>query len=224
MTDVDMSPSTAPLAQDDAADAAPDANTAANATAMDDDAATAPHTLVNAAPVTLPGAVRAPPGAAVHMTERQLYAFRQQVAAYAHICQQLLQITAVHATQQRATSTAAGTATTALYAPSARVAGVASNGDPYGHANRLGGRGEDKNARGPRWTGTPEHYKALEDLFLGGQQPPVREQLTEITEMLTKYGPIAESNVYNWFQKRRSREKRKIAEERFAEEEARRNA
>jgi hypothetical protein len=58
--------------------------------------------MVNPAPGVLPGDVHAPEGSAVHMTERQLYAFRQQIAAYAHICQQLLQVTSVQAHQQTA--------------------------------------------------------------------------------------------------------------------------
>ena len=34
-----------------------------------------------------------PRNAALHMTEQQKYALRQQIASYAHICQQLLQLT-----------------------------------------------------------------------------------------------------------------------------------
>jgi len=181
-----------------------------------DDATTATATtttttttnVVNAAPVTTPGAVRAPVGAAVHMTERQLYAFRQQVAAYAHICQQLLQITAVHATQQKASTRPTAGASAGAHAHEYSQ----QQRQQLAGARYVGGRGEDKNTRGPRWVGTPKHYEALEELFVGGQQPPVRERLTEITQMLSKYGQISESNVYNWFQNRRTREKRKMAE------------
>ena len=40
-----------------------------------------------------------PRNAALHVTEQQKYALRQQIAAYAHICQQLLQLT--HEAAQR---------------------------------------------------------------------------------------------------------------------------
>ena len=183
-------------------------------------------TMVNPASVTLPGEGRkAPPGAAVHMTERQLYAFRQQIAAYAHICQQLLQITTVSATQQtqrqRDMRMEVPGTSNAFGAPGA-VSGAGTGGGssynpnaarPAGEHRLPGQRGEDKSARGPRWSGTPKQYEILEDLFLKGEQPPVRDRLTEITELLKQYGPIQEANVYNWFQNRRSREKKKIAED-----------
>lgn len=169
--------------------------------------------MVHAAKATLPGDVRAPPpGAAVHMTERQLYAFRQQIAAYAHICQQLLQITTVSATQQtprqREMRHEVPGATGANWGASVPVTAPASA--PLSSSNHSSGktRGEDKQARGPRWTGTPTQYEILEDLFQKGEQPPVRDRLTELTEMLKQHGPVQESNVYNWFQNRRSREKK----------------
>ena len=182
------------------------------------------ETMVNPVSVVTPDeATRPPVGAAVHMTERQLYAFRQQIAVYAHICQQLLQITTVNATQQtdrqravrrdvpgteemRTTRTPTGAGTG--WSGNAGMNAIRIEGG--GHR---GGRGEDKSQRGPRWSGTPKHYEILENLFLAGEQPPVRERLREVTEMLSQHGYIQESNVYNWFQNRRSREKKKIAEE-----------
>jgi len=174
-------------------------------------------TPLNAARVALPGSQCAPSGAAIHMTERQLYAFRQQVAAYAHICQQLLQITAVQATQQTArqregTNANVGNGENDKEKATGSANGLSVNKEhvaAYAAYAALAGRGGDKQQRGPRWTGTAKQYELLEDMFIGGQQPPVREKLTEITEMLTQYGPINESNVYNWFQNRRSREKKK---------------
>lgn len=148
----------------------------------------------------------------MHMTERQLYAFRQQIAAYAHICQQLLQITTVSATQQtprqREMRHEVPGATGANWGASVPVTAPASA--PLSSSNHSSGktRGEDKQARGPRWTGTPTQYEILEDLFQKGEQPPVRDRLTELTEMLKQHGPVQESNVYNWFQNRRSREKK----------------
>jgi len=189
------------------------------------DARAMPH---NAARVTRPGEGKAPPrGAAVHMTERQLYAFRQQIAAYAHICQQLLQITTVSATQQTprqrearyevpgsaGAHAGANASAQAFAATAASGAGHAYQRKTYEEGQRVG-RGEDRGVRGPRWSGTPTQYKILEDLFLAGEQPPVRGRLTEITTRLQEHGPIQEHNVYNWFQNRRSREKKRLAEER----------
>lgn len=200
----------------------------ARAGAMDASAAPSDRreAMVNAASVTLPGDGRkAPPGAAVHMTERQLYAFRQQIAAYAHICQQLLQITTVSATQQtqrqRDVRMDVPGTSSVFSAPSAVGGGGPGVGSsnhahvarPAGDHRYPGQRGEDKAARGPRWSGTPKQYEILEDLFLKGEQPPVRDRLTEITELLKEHGPIQEQNVHNWFQNRRSREKKRIAEE-----------
>ena len=182
------------------------------------------ETMVNPASVVTPDeATRPPAGAAVHMTERQLYAFRQQIAAYAHICQQLLQITTVNATQQtdrqRAVRRDVPGTEEMRTTPAPMTAGTGWSGNAGTNAIRTdggghrGGRGEDKSQRGPRWSGTPKHYEILENLFLAGEQPPVRERLREVTEMLSQHGHIQESNVYNWFQNRRSREKKKIAEE-----------
>ncbi len=182
------------------------------------------ETMVNLAMVVTPDeATRPPAGAAVHMTERQLYAFRQQIAAYAHICQQLLQITTVNATQQtdrqRVVRRDVPGTEEMRTTPTPMTAGTGWSGNAGTNAIRIeggghrGGRGEDKSQRGPRWSGTPKHYEILENLFLAGEQPPVRERLREVTEMLSQHGYIQESNVYNWFQNRRSREKKKIAEE-----------
>ena len=161
--------------------------------------------MVNPAPGVLPGDVRAPEGSAVHMTERQLYAFRQQIAAYAHICQQLLQVTSVQAHQQTAHQKKQSAS---AIAQRPQVLSSAAHKTPGEHGSSGGGRGADKNARGVRWTGTPKHYEILEQMFQNGQAPPVREELTRITAELAKHGTIAESNVYNWFQNRRSREKK----------------
>ena len=201
----------------------------ANATA--EDARAMPH---NAATVTRPGEGKAPPrGAAVHMTERQLYAFRQQIAAYAHICQQLLQITTVSATQQtprqreaRYEVPGSAGAHAGANASAQAFAAMAASGTANAHQRKTYeegqrvGRGEDKGVRGPRWSGTPDQYKILEDLFLAGEQPPVRARLTEITKRLQEHGPIQEHNVYNWFQNRRSREKKRLAEERASNDAA----
>ena len=163
--------------------------------------------MVNPAPGVLPGDVHAPEGSAVHMTERQLYAFRQQIAAYAHICQQLLQVTSVQAHQQTAYQKRQ-VDTSIAQRPQVLSSVAHKTPSAPGEYGSSGGRGADKSARGARWTGTPKHYEILEQMFQNGQAPPVREELTRITAELAKHGTIGESNVYNWFQNRRSREKK----------------
>ena len=164
--------------------------------------------MVNPAPGVLPGDVHAPEGSAVHMTERQLYAFRQQIAAYAHICQQLLQVTSVQAHQQTAYQKRQVDTSIAQRPQVLSSVAHKTPSAPGEYGSGGGGRGADKSARGARWTGTPKHYEILEQMFQNGQAPPVREELTRITAELAKHGTIGESNVYNWFQNRRSREKK----------------
>ena len=144
------------------------------------DARAMPH---NAARVTRPGEGKAPPrGAAVHMTERQLYAFRQQIAAYAHICQQLLQITTVSATQQTprqrearyevpgsaGAHAGANASAQAFAATAASGAGHAYQRKTYEEGQRVG-RGEDRGVRGPRWSGTPDAVQDFGGFVLGGR-------------------------------------------------------
>uniref|UniRef100_A0A3Q7YDW2 WUSCHEL-related homeobox 8-like n=1 Tax=Cicer arietinum TaxID=3827 RepID=A0A3Q7YDW2_CICAR len=60
-----------------------------------------------------------------------------------------------------------------------------------------------------RWTLTPLQLQILERIFEAGTGTPSKEKIKEITADLSKHGQISETNVYNWFQNRRSRSKRK---------------
>ena len=145
----------------------------------------------------------------------------------------MLQITTVSATQQTprqrearyevpgsaGAHAGANASAQAFAAMAASGTANAQQRKTYEEGQRVG-RGEDKGVRGPRWSGTPDQYKILEDLFLAGEQPPVRARLTEITKRLQEHGPIQEHNVYNWFQNRRSREKKRLAEERASNDAA----
>lgn len=60
-----------------------------------------------------------------------------------------------------------------------------------------------------RWTPTPVQLQILERIFEAGTGTPSKEKIKEITAELIQHGQINETNVYNWFQNRRARSKRK---------------
>uniref|UniRef100_A0A0A9CU32 Homeobox domain-containing protein n=1 Tax=Arundo donax TaxID=35708 RepID=A0A0A9CU32_ARUDO len=51
----------------------------------------------------------------------------------------------------------------------------------------------------------------LENIFDQGNGTPSKQKIKEITSELSHHGQISETNVYNWFQNRRARSKRKQA-------------
>ena len=60
-----------------------------------------------------------------------------------------------------------------------------------------------------RWTPTPVQLQILERIFDQGNGTPSKQKIKEITSDLSQHGQISETNVYNWFQNRRARSKRK---------------
>ncbi|XP_022741004.1 WUSCHEL-related homeobox 13 isoform X2 [Durio zibethinus] len=60
-----------------------------------------------------------------------------------------------------------------------------------------------------RWTPTPLQLQILERIFDQGTGTPSKQKIKEITSELSQHGQISETNVYNWFQNRRARSKRK---------------
>jgi hypothetical protein len=61
-----------------------------------------------------------------------------------------------------------------------------------------------------RWTPTPVQLQILERIFDQGNGTPSKEKIKEIATELGQHGQISETNVYNWFQNRRARSKRKM--------------
>jgi len=60
-----------------------------------------------------------------------------------------------------------------------------------------------------RWSPTPEQLQRLEARFISGNgTTPSKPAIKEMAEVLIEFGPITETNVYNWFQNRKVRDKK----------------
>ncbi|RRT73988.1 hypothetical protein B296_00028852 [Ensete ventricosum] len=122
------------------------------------------------------------------MTDEQMEVLRRQIAIYSTICEKLVEmhkaITAHH-------DSLAGM----------RVAGIYNDPLMASGNNKITGR--------QRWTPTAVQLQILEAMFNQGNGMPSKQKIKEITVELSQHGQISESNVYNWFQNRRARSKRK---------------
>lgn len=121
------------------------------------------------------------------MTDEQLETLRKQIAVYATICEQLVEMHKNLTAQQDLAGVRMGN----LYC------------DPL-----MTSVGHKITAR-QRWTPTPVQLQILEQLFDQGNGTPSKQKIKEITSELGQHGQISETNVYNWFQNRRARSKRK---------------
>lgn len=72
----------------------------------------------------------------------------------------------------------------------------------------VSGQGFRPSAR-QRWAPSQTQLHILERLYDHGNCTPNKKKIKEITSELSQHGPIAETNVYNWFQNRKARAKRK---------------
>ncbi|KAL2329612.1 hypothetical protein Fmac_017193 [Flemingia macrophylla] len=121
------------------------------------------------------------------MTDEQLETLRKQIAVYATICEQLVEMHKTISAHQD-------------------LAGIRM-GNVY--CDPLFGSGGHKIASRQRWTPTSMQLQILERMFEQGTGTPSKEKIKEIAAELSQHGQISETNVYNWFQNRRARSKRK---------------
>ncbi|KAI4386863.1 hypothetical protein MLD38_004751 [Melastoma candidum] len=122
------------------------------------------------------------------MTDEQLETLRKQIAVYASICEQLVEMHKNLTAQQDLAGVRLGN----LYCDPLMT--------PSGH----------KITARQRWTPTPVQLQILERIFNQGNGTPSKQKIKEITTELSQHGQISETNVYNWFQNRRARSKRKL--------------
>ncbi|KAK8717635.1 hypothetical protein V6N13_044896 [Hibiscus sabdariffa] len=169
------------------------------------------------------------------MTDEQLETLRNQIAVYASICEQLVEMHKNLTAQQdlAGLSLFLSSLYHYLYACHAFMVSFI-----YGFSHfiswyliffivtetivsHVGGRlgnlycdplmasaGHKITAR-QRWTPTPVQLQILERIFDQGTGTPSKQKIKEITSELSQHGQISETNVYNWFQNRRARSKRK---------------
>lgn len=60
-----------------------------------------------------------------------------------------------------------------------------------------------------RWSPTAQQLGMLERIYEQGNGTPTKQKIKQIRAELSQHGQISETNVYNWFQNRRARSKRK---------------
>ncbi|XP_051123002.1 WUSCHEL-related homeobox 8-like [Andrographis paniculata] len=120
------------------------------------------------------------------MTDEQMEVLRKQIAAYAAISEQLVELHKSIAFQ----NDIAGLRLGRMYYDPSVSSGV----------HKISGR--------QRWTPTPMQLEILEQTFQ--EEGSIgKTRIPELTEKLMQHGQISETNVYNWFQNRRARSKRK---------------
>ncbi|GER26233.1 WUSCHEL-related homeobox 8 [Striga asiatica] len=121
------------------------------------------------------------------MTDEQMEVLRKQIAVYATICEELVELHKSLTSQNDLAGVRLGN----LYCDPLIASG----------AHKISGR--------QRWTPTPMQLQILERIFDQGIGTPSKQKIKEITAELSQHGQISETNVYNWFQNRRARSKRK---------------
>ncbi|KAH9533659.1 hypothetical protein CY35_18G063500 [Sphagnum magellanicum] len=120
------------------------------------------------------------------MTEEQLETLRRQISVYATICKQLVEMHKASLSQQ---SSLPGAQNVSL--------------------DQLTGTLSLKTTTRQRWSPSQSQLQYLERLFDQGTGTPNKQRIKEIVAELSQHGQIAETNVYNWFQNRKARAKRK---------------
>ncbi|RWW62528.1 hypothetical protein BHE74_00030333 [Ensete ventricosum] len=122
------------------------------------------------------------------MTDEQVEVLRRQIAVYATICEQLVEMHRAFAADQDS------------------LAGLKLGS---GYCESMVASGGHKMIPRQRWCPTTKQLQMLENIFDQGNGAPSKQKIKEITLELSLHGQISEMNVYNWFQNRRARSKRK---------------
>ncbi|KAK8705762.1 hypothetical protein V6N13_049355 [Hibiscus sabdariffa] len=122
------------------------------------------------------------------MTDVQVEELRKQIVVYAAISEQLVELHKSMSAHHDFTGMRLGN----LYCDSVTAS--------IGH----------KITARQRWTPTPFQLQILENIYEQGTGTPGKQKIKEIASELAQHGQISETNVYNWFQNRRARSKRKL--------------
>ncbi|XVF52150.1 hypothetical protein PTKIN_Ptkin04bG0241600 [Pterospermum kingtungense] len=133
------------------------------------------------------------------MTEEQIEELRRQIVAYKVISEQLAQTYKAMAAPAHHDFT--GISAGNLYCDPIPIP------NPIGTSVSVG----NKITARQRWSPTPLQLQTLESIYnnQGGGGIPTKQKIKELAAELAQHGPISETNVYNWFQNRRARSKRK---------------
>ncbi|CAF1869887.1 unnamed protein product [Brassica oleracea var. botrytis] len=124
------------------------------------------------------------------MTEEQMEILSKQIAIYAAICRQLV----------------------SLHESFSSKLPLSSGVDPTGggYFDSMGASPSTyKISHRHRWTPTSMQLQILESIYEEGSGTPKPQRIEEITLELSQHGQVMDKNVYNWFQNRRARSKRK---------------
>ncbi|KAK6939090.1 Homeobox domain [Dillenia turbinata] len=126
------------------------------------------------------------------MTDEQMELLRRQISVYSTLCQQLVDL-------HNSLSSHSDLSGMGLFN---------SHLDPL-LTHKISAR--------QRWNPTATQLQILERIFDQGVGTPNKLKIKEITAELAQHGQISETNVYNWFQNKRARSKRKQSLENTAE-------
>ncbi|GLJ52619.1 hypothetical protein SUGI_1119910 [Cryptomeria japonica] len=121
--------------------------------------------------------------------KEQMVMLAKQISAYGSICKQLIEMHSTIVVQQN-------------------VLHGFTPGQALTFNSVMGFVGHKMTTR-QRWTPSQAQLQILEKIFEKGKGTPCKQRIKEITAQLSQHGHISETNVYNWFQNRRARTKRK---------------
>ncbi|CAI9112940.1 OLC1v1013452C1 [Oldenlandia corymbosa var. corymbosa] len=149
------------------------------------------------------------PEKAMGMTPEQMEMLQKQIAAFITICEQLedLHKSLCSSSQNHHTNADPSTDNMLRNLGIPYYTQMLSSSNHQNHPYNYGG--QPKIPRRRRWNPTPGHLRILEQVFDQGNESPSKERIKSLTDELADHGEITESNVYNWFQNRRARFRRR---------------